>query len=68
VSTHDERSIEDLIEASSLGTPGAKAIRARGRVIRRSHDNCQHVRRLMREREPRIAAAYDRAVRECLRP
>ena len=30
---------------------------------RRSYDNCLYVRRLMREREPRIAAAYDRAVR-----
>ena len=68
MSTHDERSIEDLIEASSLGTPGAKAIRARGRATQRSRENCLYVRRLMREREPRIAAAYDRAVRECLRP
>jgi hypothetical protein len=30
---------------------------------RRSYDNCLYVRRLMRERESRIAAAYDEAVR-----
>jgi len=30
---------------------------------RRSAENCRYVRELMREREPRIAAAYDKAVR-----
>jgi len=36
---------------------------ARERRQRRSAENCRYVRELMREREPRIAAAYDKAVR-----
>jgi hypothetical protein len=37
---------------------------ARERRERRSAKNCRYVRELMREREPRIAAAYDEAVRD----
>jgi hypothetical protein len=30
----------------------------------RSEENCRYVRELMRQREPQIAAAYDKAVRD----
>ena len=38
--------------------------RKRAERARRSRDNCEYVREQMRVREPRIHAAYEKAVRD----
>ena len=64
MSTHDDtHTFANGLTRADVRDIVGTVFAARARRRRRSAENCREVRRLMREHEPRIAAAYDEAVR-----